>query len=164
MIETLTIRKAVELAITTEQLGAEFYTRMERKFRDNENLKAIFARLVKDEEAHEAQFKAILKHVPEDEPGKQQYEKYQFLRATAISGFFRKEYFKNTDEISNQDEALGRALNFEKATLQYYQAIRDILGSDDALEDIIKAEHGHVVALMKVIVADGKFRGLGDNW
>ena len=164
MIENLTVRKAIELAVTTEQLGADYYTRMERKFADNDMLKEIFGRLIKDERAHEAQFKAILKHVPEDKPEDQQYEKYQFLRATAISEFFNKEYFKGTDDISSQDEALGRALGFEKATLQFYQAISDILGENKELNDIINAERGHVVALMRVITSDSKFRGLGDKW
>ena len=164
MIEGLTVRKAVELAITTEQLGADYYTRMERKFGDKAELKEIFAQLTKDEKAHEAQFKAILKHVPEDEPDQKQYELYQYLRATAISEFFNKNYFKTIENVDAADEALGHALAFEKSTLQFYQAIQEILGDNKELASIIKAEKGHVVALMKVIMADSKFRGLGDKW
>jgi rubrerythrin len=164
MFEALTLRKAVELAITTEQLGADYYSRMERKFSDRPELKELFAQLVKDEKTHEAQFKAIVKHVPDDKPEEQQYELYQFLRATAISEFFNKDYFKHTDDIKSSDDALGRALAFEKATLQFYQAIKDILGDNRDLLNIIDTERSHVVALMRIIVADGKFRGMGDKW
>ena len=164
MIEDLTLRKAIELAITTEQLGAEYYSQMQRKFSDQKNLNDIFTQLVKDEKLHEAQFKAILQHVPEDKPEDQQYELYQYLRATAISEFFRSDYFKNTDSIKAPDQALGRSLAFEKATLQFYEAISEILGQSEDLEKIIKTERTHVVNLMKVIVSDAKFRSLSDNW
>lgn len=164
MSEGLTLRKAIQLAITTEQLGADFYKRMEKKFGGQNNLKEIFAQLAKDEIAHEAQFKTILKNTPEDENEKQQYELYQFLRATAISEFFRKDYFTKMKEITGADEALGKALAFEKSTLQFYQAISDIIGESESLDTIIKAERNHVLALMKIIVSDAKFRGLGDKW
>jgi rubrerythrin len=162
--EKFTLREAVELAITTEQLGANFYNGMERKFSDDNELKDIFARLAKDEKAHEAQFKTILKSVPEDKPEEQRYELYQFLRATAISEFFRSDSFKDTDAIKDKTEALGRAFAFEKATHQYYQAMRDVIGESSELDAIIEAEKNHVVTLMKVILTDAKFRSLSDKW
>jgi rubrerythrin len=164
MMEDLNLRKAIELAITTEQLGADFYTRMERKFGDQAELKEVFARLVKDEKAHEAQFQAILELLPDDVDPKRDYEQWQFLRATAISEFFRKDAFKDSDRIDSVDDALGRALSFEKSTLQYYQAIRDLTGESPQLDAIIEAERGHVVSLMRVLMADGKFRGVGDKF
>lgn len=164
MIEDLTLRKAVEFAITTEQLGAEYYGHMQRKFQEQQNLKEIFGQLVKDEKLHEAQFKTILKRVPEDKPEDQQYELYQYLRATAISEFFREDYFKKIDDIKTADQALGRALAFEKATLQFYGAIKDILKSSSDLDEIIKTERSHIITLMKVLTSDAKFRGLGDMW
>ena len=163
-MEDWNLRKAIELAITTEQMGADFYARLERKFGDQPELKEVFARLVKDEKAHEAQFKAILDRLPDDVDQKRDYEQWQFLRATAISEFFREDAFKDTDRIDSIENALGRALSFEKSTLQYYQAIRDLIGASPQLDDIIEAERGHVVGLMRVIVADGKFRGVGDKF
>jgi rubrerythrin len=164
MLEDLTLRKAIELAITTEQIGASFYSRLEKKFGDQAKLKQIFGQLVQDERSHEVQFRTILETVPEEAIGAQQYELYQYLRATAISSFFGKDAFKDVDKLDSSDDALGMALAFEKSTLQYYQAIQDILGEQKQLEQIIDAERGHVVALMKVIVTDGKFRGLNYKW
>ena len=88
----------------------------------------------------------------------------QFLRATAISEFFRSDSFKDTDAIKDKTEALGRAFAFEKATHQYYQAMRDVIGESSELDAIIEAEKNHVVTLMKVILTDAKFRSLSDKW
>lgn len=164
MIKDLTLRKAVELAVVTEQMGADFYDRLKRKFESQKELTEIFDQLVRDERKHESQFKTILETIPERDLENQQFEKYQFLRATAISSFFRKDSLRNTDDIKTADDALGKALAFEKATLQYYEAMRDVLGEQPQLEQIIEAERSHVVALMKVIVADAKFRGLDYDW
>lgn len=164
MTDKFTLREAVELAITTEQLGAHLYARMEKKFADDSKLSEIFAKLAADEKAHEAQFKSLLKQVPEDEPEDQRYELYAFLRATAISEFFSSDSFKDTDEIKDSAEALSRAFAFEKATHQYYQALRDVIGESPQIDDIIKAEKNHVVTLMKVILSDAKFRGVSDKW
>ncbi len=164
MIKELTLRKAVELAVVTEQMGADFYDRLKHKFASEKDLADIFDQLVRDERKHETQFKTILDSVPEQDIESEQFEKYQYLRATAISSFFRKDSLKNTDDIKTADDALGKALAFEKATLQYYEAMRDVLGKQQQLEEIINAERTHVVALMKVIVADAKFRGLDYDW
>jgi len=163
-MQDLTLRKSIELAVTVEQMGADFYARMERKFVQQKELREIFAQLVKDEKAHEVQFKTILKGIPEEPIEQQQYELYQFLRATATSEFFRDDAFKNLELIKTPADALGRSLSFEKSTLQYYQAIREILGKNSALDEIISAERSHVIALVKVLTADAKFRGLGDKW
>lgn len=164
-MEKLTLRRAVELAVITEQLGAGYYTRMVRKFADNPELKEIFGRLVKDELSHEKQFKKILENTPEDDKLQQDYEKEQFLRASVISTHFKKEDFTdNADKITDAAEALGHALNFEKSTLQYYQAMQDVLGDSPQLQEIIAAEKKHVIALFKVITSDAKFRGTGYLW
>lgn len=164
MLENLTLHKALELAITTEQLGAKYYTRVAVKFGDEPELKAIFEQLARDEQAHEAQFKQMLESVPEEEPDQKMYEQFQYLRATAVSEFFREESFTNTDAILQPADALRRALNFEKSTLQYYQAIEEVLGKSDQLTSLIEAEKQHVLALMKVIMTDSKFRSTLDTW
>jgi rubrerythrin len=164
MLKELTLRKAIELAVVTEQMGADFYDRLKNKFSGQKDLADIFDQLVRDERKHETQFKTILESVPEQDIESGQFEKFQYLRATAISSFFRKDGLRDTDEIKTADDALGKALAFEKATLQYYEAIRDLLGEQPQLKQIIDAERSHVVALMKVIVADAKFRGLDYEW
>jgi rubrerythrin len=162
--QDFTLHEAVELAVTTEQLGADFYERMTRKFDEDNELKEIFAQLARDEKTHETQFRNILKTVPELEGQPKRFEEHEFLRATAISRFFRKEAFQDADEIEDCDEALGRALAFEKETLQYYRALDDAFGGSDAIRKLAEAERRHVLILMKVVMAKAKFRGLQDTW
>ena len=164
MGQEFTLQEAVQLAITTEQLGAEFYERMTGNFNEDLELKEIFAQLARDEKTHEAQFKKILETVPEKDDDPQRFEEHDFLRATAISRFFRKEAFRDTDKIGDRDEALGRALAFEKDTLQYYRALNDAFGGSEAITRLAEAERQHVLTLMKVIMAEARFRSLQDNW
>jgi rubrerythrin len=164
MPEDLTLKQSVELAITTEQVGREFYQKMAKKFGDSADVSAVFAQLAKDEEVHEEQFKKLLEHLPAEAEEAKNEELYQFLRATAISEFFQKDYFKNADSIGSTAEALGTALSLEKSTLQYYQAIRAVLGENKQLDAIINAEKNHVLALVRIIPTDAKFRGLGDKF
>jgi rubrerythrin len=163
MAEDLTLRECIQLAVTTEEIGCKFYERLARKFADDKDIADIFSQLAKDEKAHEKQFKLLLEKVPKEELQPEKYELHQFLRATAISEFFRKDYFKQADEISTPSDALGKALAFEKATLLYYQAIRDVLGENKQLDAIIKAERNHVMAIARVVVTDARFRGLSDS-
>ena len=164
MTEDLTLRESIQLAVTTEQIGCKFYERMARRFADSQDVADVLSQLAKDERAHEKQFKLLLDRVPQEESEPERYELYQFLRATAISEFFRTDYLTRADEISTTADALGMALAFEKSTLLYYQAIRDVLGENKQLEAIINAERSHVMAIARIIVTDAKFRGLGDSF
>ena len=65
--------------------------------------------------------------------------------------------------IQSVDEALTHVLGFEKATLGFYRAIRDVLGREEALEAIIRAEKQHIVRLMKYILTEEKMKGLSDD-
>jgi rubrerythrin len=164
MLEHVTLRRAIELAITTEELGSDFYQHLEDKFKDNKELKDVFGQLAKDEKTHEAQFKKLLEKAPTDDKHEEHYESYQYLRATSISEFFSGDGFKDMEKIEERDVALGKALAFEKSTLQYYKAMEEILGEEPLLKEIIAAERRHVVAIMKVITTGAKFRGTEYDW
>ena len=81
-----------------------------------------------------------------------------------MSEFFRGDagLIAKLDKAKSLDEALIHALGFEKATLGYYLAIRDVLGETGVLDMIIEAEKGHIVRLMKYILTDEKMKGLAD--
>jgi len=59
---------------------------------------------------------------------------------------------------------LIKAVRLEKATLLFYHALRDNIGKQTSLDEIIAAEKTHLTTLMKVILTDARFRGLGDTW
>jgi rubrerythrin len=164
MAENLTLRECIQLAVTTEAIGSKFYERLARKFADDKDVAEIFSQLADDEKVHEKQFKLLLEEVPKEDLQPERYELHQFLRATAISEFFRKDYFTQADEISTPADALGKALAFEKATLLYYQAIRDVLGENKQLDSIVTAERNHIIAIARIVVTDARFSSLSDSF
>ena len=164
MLEDLTLHKALKLAVETEKVGAEYYARLGKRFAGEKEVADIFNQLSRDELVHEAQFKKLLEKVPADAPTESYAEKYNFLRATAISEFFRSGTFDDADKIATSGDALLKALNFEKSTLMYYQAIEAVMGENDQLTELIKAERGHMMTIMQVLMTGEKFKGTLDKW
>ena len=166
MLKKPTLRSGIELAVTTEKLGASFYKTLAERYQDNAEISELFSMLAKDEEAHEAQFKALLSKVPAEEPEQKSEEKYTYLAAAAMSDFFSGEEgpMKDIDKIKTRDDALARAFALEKASLLYYHAVQDVLGENEILKAIIRAEKSHLVSVMKYLMTGAKIRGLSDNW
>jgi rubrerythrin len=165
MLEELTLRKAVEFAVTTEQLGSKFYSKMAKKFADDQEISEIFSMLAKDELIHEKQFQNLLNNVPKDEGVSSQDDRWAHLRIMSMSEFFMGEsgVFKKLDEVETRDDALQRAFGLEKDTLGYYRAMEDILGKDDTLTSIIEAEKKHLAKVMEYMITGAKMRGLADQ-
>ncbi|MFH2035168.1 MAG: ferritin family protein [Candidatus Zixiibacteriota bacterium] len=163
MFEDLNLTKSLKLAIKTEQMGNQFYVKMAAKFADNKDIAGIFAQLAKDEKVHEAQFTKILDSVP-DEVGGSNYETDQYVKAIAITEFFRVGKAPKPEDIGDEADALGAALAFEKSTLLFYQSIKDIIGDGVEINKIIAAEKSHIISLSRIIVTDAKFRGIHDNF
>jgi rubrerythrin len=167
MLEDVTLRKAVEFAIQTERLGASCYERFAKTFAEDNEIQEIFSRLAKDEAAHEEQFQALLDKVPDKKDEPQGYaEKYGILKAWSISAFFSKRDGLNRalEGVRTRDDALQRALELEKATLGFYQALQDELRDEPVLGAIIAAEKQHLTTLMNVLSTGVKFRGLGETF
>ena len=148
-IEGSSLRQAVQFAITTEQIGAETYRRLARKLEDQPEAAQVFAQLAKDEERHEAEFRAIMESVPDRETVPGYAEKYGYLKAMSISEFFspRAGLARDVDDMTTREDALLRGIELEKATIGYYQALREVLGTSQALDAIIQAEREHLLKL-----------------
>jgi rubrerythrin len=167
MIEDVTPKKCMEFAIATEELGTRFYRRMASKFSENKEISQVFAQLAEDEQVHKRQFAELLERAPADEGISDAPEKRAYLTAMSISEFFSHSQgpFKNIEDIQNREDALQKALEFEKATLGFYKAVEDVLGRDELLTGVINAEQHHIVVLIKALLVEGsKFRTLQDRW
>lgn len=164
MLEQLTLKKAVEFAIKTEELGAMAYAKLARKFSDEKNLEDIFQVLAREEVAHGKAFSAMLSKVPDVEESEGE-ERWQYLRAMSISHFFggKGGLLKAADKIKTREDALIRAIGLEKATLQYYEAMKDILEDSSVIESIIRAEKRHVINLMRALMSEGKLHQISDE-
>ena len=51
-------------------------------------------------------------------------------------------------------------MEMEKATLQYYEAMGPLLGQNEVLEFLIKAEKRHVLSILRYLITDEKVKGL----
>ena len=163
MLQDLNLRKAIEFAVKTEQIGARVYERLARQFADDAELKQLFEHLGQEEVGHERQFQALLDKVPETGGEDVSHEQQQYLRAMTVSEIFSGDeqgLIKNLDQVKTREDALERALNMEKATLGYYKAMQDILGSSEALDGVIAAEKRHVVHIAKYLLTGEEVKGV----
>jgi rubrerythrin len=166
MLHEPTIHKAVEFAIVTEEIGARVYTQLAEKFAEHEEISEGLSLLAADERMHGSQFKALLGKLPPDENVTTGDEEHQHLRAMAMSGFFDGGHglAAMLEKVQSIDQALEHVFGFEKATLGFYRAIHDILGQNEILDGIIRAEKQHIARVMKYIITSAKFRGLADDY
>jgi rubrerythrin len=165
MLEELTIRKALEFAAKTEELGNLFYSKLAKKF-ENEEISEIFSILAQDELAHQKQFQTLMEQTPEDPNVSSKDERMALLKIMSRSEFFMGEdgLYRKIDQIKTREDALERAVNLEKDTLGYFQAMKDVLGDNEILTAIIKIEKSHLVKLMEYMITGAKMRGLGDKY
>jgi rubrerythrin len=166
MLDDPTPQKVVKFAAATEDMGEQTYRKLAEKYSDQKEISEAFSILAADERAHRAQFEALLEQLPPDEGAMTDDEQHRYLSAMAHSEFFRgdTELTKNLDDLKDLQEALLHALGFEKATLGFYRAVEDVLGQNDVLEAIIRAEKSHITRLMKYLLTDEKMKSLQDPY
>ena len=162
MIEKLTSEACVEFAIRTEELGAQMYKDLAARFPSEPELRDLFAALAADEVEHGERFRSLRARVAAG--GKPiSREQGEFLLAMSMSEVFDSEKLaKPVNVIRSREDALERALHLEKATLAYYQAMRDVLGPSEVLDALIAVEKKHVVKVMQLMLTGAKFRGFAD--
>ena len=160
----ITPEKALELAASIEERAAQHYEALAQKFADDEALAAVFSQLAKDEAAHENHFKDLSQRVGKPGSLENKEEALDLLRASAASEFFHPDSLAGTEDIKTPADALQRALGLEKATLFFYQSLRDLLDESDEVSHLIETEKRHISSLMKVLVSDARFRSLDDTW
>ncbi len=161
-----TLRQCVELAIATEQLGAKQYDELAEKLTDRPETAGIIRQLADDERDHELQFRGLLKNVPALDKKLGDDQDSEYLRTLARKEFFEREIapLSQPEEIKSPADALAKAVALEKATVLFYDAMKDVLGESKEIDTIIAAEKQHLTTLVKVIMSDAEFRGLGDTW
>jgi rubrerythrin len=167
MIEDLTLKGCIEFAIATEEFGSENYARLAEKFSHNPEIAKLFTTLSEDELVHKQQFSQLKAKAPEEAAEGQSSEMNDYLKAMSHSLFFSRYQgpFKDVDTVKDRDDALQKALDFEKATLGFYKAVEEVQGDNAVLAKIIEDEKSHVVAIMKALLVEGsKFRSLQDTW
>ncbi len=167
MIENVTAAACVDFAIETEEIGAELYRALAARFASDRELSELFAGLGQDEVQHGELFRSLRDRLGtrlRDRPVSA--EERNYLRAMSTSEVFSapKGLAANVEDVKTRDDALERALHLEKATLAYYQAVREVVGPEEALDALIAVEKRHVVKVMELLITGAKFRGLADRF
>jgi rubrerythrin len=163
--EQLTVRQVVQVAIEAEARGAELYRDLAARFTAEAEGRKVFTTLARDEEGHQAQFRALQSKLPAGEQGALGSEQGQYLTALAAERLLAGSgLMAQPERIGSTKDALERAYALERATLLYYHGMRDILGRGEVLDAIIEAEKGHLVQVMRYLVTGAKMRGLSDPW
>ncbi|HYQ80495.1 MAG TPA: ferritin family protein [Anaeromyxobacteraceae bacterium] len=165
MIKDVNAASCVAFAIQTEEIGAELYRGLARKFASDPELRELFEGLGQDEVHHGEQIRGLQQRLAprfRDQPVSA--EQRDYLRAMSMSDVFSgpKGLARDVEGIRSRDDALERALNLEKATLAFYQAVRDLVGPDEVLDSLIAMEKKHVVKVMQLLITGARFRGLAD--
>ncbi|HET6921614.1 MAG TPA: ferritin family protein [Anaeromyxobacteraceae bacterium] len=167
MIEKVDAATCLEFAVKTEEIGAELYQALARKFASDRELRELFEGLGRDEVQHGEQIRAMGDRlVPRFRERPVSAEQRDYLRAMSMSDIFAgpKGLAGDAGAIQSREDALERALHLEKATLAYYQAVRDVVGPEEVLDSLIAVEKKHVVKVMQLLLTGARFRGLADTF
>jgi rubrerythrin len=151
-MENYSLTEVIEQAVQTEKLGFDFYMGAAAKLKENRALRELFELLASKEKVHETKFME-LKRVVKEEEAVDWEEVSKYLRAIVESEFFLgdSKSLLSLGSVKTIDEAITSALGFEKETLLYFYAIRDVIREKRVLDDIIDEEKSHIAWL-------GKFR------
>lgn len=149
-MEKYSIREVIEQAVRTEKLGYEFYTRMANKFKKDNQLQGLFKTLAEKELQHEKTFSDLKAKVKNEEPEGWE-EVSEYLRAIVESEFFlgKRKSLPKLEHVKKVDDAFRFAIGFEKETLLYYYALREVIKNNKILNKIIAEERSHIVLLNK---------------
>jgi rubrerythrin len=167
MIEDVTSASCVEFATNVEEMGASLYGSLAKKFSGDAELGGLFEGLARDEVQHKAIFRAFRDRMASSSTSRKvPAELAHYLRAMSMSEVFAgmKGLHTDLDAIRTRDDALERALKFEKATLGFFQAMQDVFEEDDVFAPLIAVERGHVAKVMELMITGAKYRGLGDKF
>lgn len=149
-MEKYSISEVIEQAIQTERLGYQFYTAMAERFKDDNELKKLFGKLAAKELVHEKMFSELKEMSGGMEPEGWE-EASQYLRAIVESEFFLGKHKSLPDlkQVHTVEAAVNFAMGFEKETLLYFHAIRDVVKEKDVVDEIINEEKSHIMWLSR---------------
>jgi len=147
-MEKYSINEVIEQAVQTERLGYQFYSVMAERFKKDHNLRQLFETLGEKELAHEKRFLKIKEAKGLTEPEGWE-EASQYLRAIVQSEFFLGKFksLPELEKVISVESAVNFAIGFEKDTMLYFYAMRELMEERDVLDGIINEEKSHLLWL-----------------
>ncbi|MBF0567177.1 MAG: ferritin family protein [Nitrospirae bacterium] len=150
-LDNLSVREVVEMAVRTEILGHGYYTDLSKQFVKQQEVHDLFSFLAGQEEKHIKRFTELKDKIGGEEPDNWQ-DVSEYMRAYVESAFFmgRDKALPHMHNITEANAALGLAIGFEKETLLYFYAMRDMVKEHGIVDEIIKEEKSHIVSLARM--------------
>ncbi|MGW8272776.1 MAG: ferritin family protein [Thermodesulfovibrionales bacterium] len=144
------IREAIEMAVQTERMGAQYYTDMAEKFKEEKELRDFFAMMAEKEHLHEKLFEELKNEVGDTEPEDWELAA-EYMRAIVESAFFlgKGKATVHMQNINDLRAAVAFAIAFEKETLLFYYGISDAVGRREIISQIMNEERSHILWLSK---------------
>ncbi|MBI5537290.1 MAG: hypothetical protein HY898_31500 [Deltaproteobacteria bacterium] len=150
MQQPMSPKDCMAFALEVERAGALFYARMATRFEGHAPLRELLVSLAEDERLHEDMFARLF--AAASTVGNSEPPDSSRFKALALHRFFvgPEAPLANLDEIRSVPQMLRIALEFERDTLESFEAMRQVLGDHvnlDAIDRLIEAERLHVERL-----------------
>lgn len=146
------IDEILEMAVQTEKLGYQFYTRTAEKFKNDRKLANLFTNLASKESLHEKTFSELKGLVAKEGPEPVEWEEVtNYMRAFVESEFFLggSKSLPAMEHIRTVKDAVVFALGFEKETLLYFWELRSLVKEKTIVDRVINEEKSHIMWLDK---------------
>jgi rubrerythrin len=148
------IEEILQLALSLERVGEDFYRRAEEKLEDP-RLRETFRFLALEEVGHARTFGAMLDRIGRFDPGPEATEEYQaYLRAYVDNAVFSRD---RAEELLSgrldQESALRFAMQREQDSIHFYLELRGLLPEQErgAIEEILDEERAHYKKLSELL-------------
>jgi rubrerythrin len=147
-MEHYSMNEVIEQAVQTERLGYEFYAGMAERFEKDEKFRKFFETLAVKEQEHERTFAGLKERIGDQSlEGWEEASKY--MRAIVESEFFlgKDKTLPSLEHLETIEDAIRFAIGFERETLLYFHALKDIVKEKELINEIINEEKVHIVWL-----------------
>jgi rubrerythrin len=153
MNKSFDIKELVKVAVLDERSGKELYRKMSEKAREG-LVQDTFSRLVEQEKRHEKRFQQMLDElgsIGEKASGQYPDEYVDYLELLISEGGSSAAH-RNLSENPTDFSMIDLAMSFERDQLSLQRDMGTVLGEKhrDQIDEIIKEEMGHLVALSRL--------------
>jgi rubrerythrin len=155
MVAGWTPTKAIELAIAIEDQGASTYRVLAEKWITNKVLGELFRRLESDEADHGEKLRRLLAGI-DTAASRVDGLGIERLKGIANGFFTSSEGFglSGIEHLREPNAILKKTLGFERATLDFYRGLKDILGQSQELDRMISDEKQHAADILLAIASN----------
>ena len=145
----------IDLAVQTEVRGEKFYREAVR-LADQQEAKELFSYLADEEIRHKQIFEGLSSAIVMTEIDPVSWEEAaEYIAATVDREFFEGDApIRAVPEGTSTDDMLRQAIEFEKQTLLFFYALRDLVQSPNRplIDRIIDEEKSHVRRLSAMLM------------